>query len=105
MIAQAVEPGESEVVCRAVARSRRGDVEALHFLYVRYAADVFSHALDVVADDRRAGQVTERIFSTLITRMQTYEQRHGPFGPWLLGLVDSVAREGASDEPAQAAEA
>jgi Sigma-70 region 2 len=96
MSAGADRHGESELVARAILQSQRGDTEALHFLYVRYAPEVFSCVRGVVRGDRQAENVTQEIFRTLTACMEKYEQREAPFSDWLLRVARDVAHESAS---------
>ena len=69
-------------------------MEALHFLYARYAPDVLSHVRDLVPGDREAEDITQNVFVGLIARMEKYEAGEGrPFIAWLLGVAHDAALE------------
>jgi hypothetical protein len=78
---------ESELVSEAISRSRRGDMEAVHFLYVRYASEIQAGIRDLVAGEREAQNVTESMFGQLTELMGGYESREQPFAQWLIGVA------------------
>lgn len=79
------------VVGRAVARSKQGDVDALHFLYVRYADEVFGLVESLVHDAALADRITQVVFRQLTTSVQRYEQRDAPFATWILRIARRAA--------------
>jgi Sigma-70 region 2 len=86
--------GGGTLLAKAIACAEAGDVSALHFLYVRYADDVWGYVESIVRDRHEAEDVTQDVFAKLITAIATYEQREGPFAAWLL----RVARDAALDQ-------
>jgi RNA polymerase sigma-70 factor (ECF subfamily) len=72
-----------ELVRSAVDRAREGDVEALRFLYLRYADVVFSYVCSIVSDEHTAEDITQIVFSRLATRLQRYKANEAPFGAWI----------------------
>jgi RNA polymerase sigma-70 factor (ECF subfamily) len=79
------------IVTRAVARAKEGDREAVRFLYLRYADNVYSYVRTIVRDDYEAEDVTQHVFAKLITVIGKYEQRASPFSSWILRLAHNVA--------------
>jgi RNA polymerase sigma-70 factor (ECF subfamily) len=78
---------------RAVARAKEGDMSALHFLYIRYADDVYGYVNSIVRDHHEAEDITQNVFAKLMTAILRYEQREVPFTAWIL----RVARNSALD--------
>jgi RNA polymerase sigma-70 factor (ECF subfamily) len=79
------------VVARAVARAKEGDSEAVRFLYLRYADNVYGYVRSIVRDDYEAEDVTQHVFAKLMTVIGKYEQRSSPFTAWILRLAHNVA--------------
>lgn len=79
------------VVAAAVARAKEGDNEAVRFLYLRYADNVYGYVRSIVRDDYEAEDVTQHVFAKLMTVIGKYEQRGVPFTAWILRLAHNVA--------------
>lgn len=79
------------LVDRAVGRAQEGDREALRFLYLRYADNVYSYVRTIVRDHHDAEDVTQQVFTKLLTAIGRYESRGVPFVAWLLRLSHNVA--------------
>lgn len=77
----------------AIARAKAGDVDALHFLYVRFADDVNRYVVSIVRDPHEAEDVTQDVFAKLMGAIRNYEARSVPFGAW----ITRVARNAAID--------
>lgn len=75
----------------AVARAKRGDREALHYLYVRYAGNVYGYVASIVRDEHDAEDVTQQVFTKLMVSLAKYEQREAPFMAWILAVSRNVA--------------
>jgi RNA polymerase sigma-70 factor (ECF subfamily) len=75
----------------AIARAQAGDMNALHFLYVRYADGVYGHVNSIVRDDHAAEDVTQDVFVELLPAIKKYEQRAVPFAGWLLRVARNAA--------------
>lgn len=75
----------------AVARAKEGDQEALCYLYRNYSPNIYGYVRSIVRDDHEAEDVTQHVFAKLITRLVKYEDRGGPFSPWLLCFARHVA--------------
>jgi RNA polymerase sigma-70 factor (ECF subfamily) len=82
---------ESRLVREAVARAKKGDMDAMHFLYVRYADDVLRYVRSFVQDHHEAEDITQNVFAKLITVIGKYEQRDVPFAAWILRVARNAA--------------
>ena len=85
---------DSRLVMAAVSRAQKGDMEAMRFLYVRYADDVLRYVRSFVHDHHEAEDITQNVFAKLIGAIKKYEQREVPFTAWIL----RVARNAALDQ-------
>jgi RNA polymerase sigma-70 factor (ECF subfamily) len=85
------DPGLERTVARAVARAQEGDREALRFLYVHYADNVYGYVRSIVHDDYEAEDITQHVFAKLMLVVGKYEQRTVPFTAWILRLARNVA--------------
>lgn len=75
----------------AVCRAKRGDQEALRFLYLSYASNIYGYVRAIVRDDYEAEDVTQQVFAKLITTLGKYDDQRAPFIAWLLRLAHNVA--------------
>ncbi len=78
-------------VALAVTRAKQGDREALRYLYVQYADNVYGYVASIVKDEHEAEDITQLVFAKLMTVLPKYEQRKAPFTSWLLRLAHNVA--------------
>jgi RNA polymerase sigma-70 factor (ECF subfamily) len=85
------DPAGARHVAHAVARAKEGDREALRFLYLRYADNVYGYVRSIVRDDFEAEDVTQHVFAKLMTVIGKYEQRAVPFSAWILRLAHNAA--------------
>jgi RNA polymerase sigma-70 factor, ECF subfamily len=83
--------GNSRLVQQAVERAQQGDSEGLHFLYVRYAADVQRYVTSVVHDHHEAEDITQNVFAKLMKAIRKYEQREVPFAAWIMRVARNAA--------------
>lgn len=83
--------GNSQLVLRAVERAKAGDSEGLHFLYVRYAPDVLRYVASFVHDHHEAEDITQNVFTKLMTAIKKYEQRDVPFAAWIMRVARNAA--------------
>jgi RNA polymerase sigma-70 factor (ECF subfamily) len=83
--------GRDRVVAQAVARAKEGDQEALRFLYMQYADNVYGYVRSIVRDEHEAEDVTQHIFAKLMTVIVKYDQRSVPFFAWLIRLAHNAA--------------
>ena len=78
-------------ISAAVAGAKRGDHEALRFLYVQYADNVYGYVASIVKDEHEAEDITQLVFAKLMKVLPKYEQRQVPFTAWLLRLAHNAA--------------
>ena len=76
---------------RVVARAKGGDRDALRQLYERYADNVFSYVRTIIHDEHEAEDVTQHVFTKLLTKIDRYEERSVPFAAWLLRIARNCA--------------
>lgn len=84
-------PDEQLTVRRAVEGAKDGDPEAVRYLYVRYADNVYGYVCSIVRDEQAAADITQRVFAKLMTCVVHYEERGTPFMSWLMRLAHNVA--------------
>ena len=82
---------ENRVVDQAIARAQSGDPEAVRFLYMRYADNVYGYVRSIVKDHHEAEDVTQHVFAKLMTVIAKYERRSVPFSAWILRVARNVA--------------
>lgn len=75
----------------AVARAKEGDQEAFRFLYTSYANNVYGYVRSILRDDYDAEDVTQHVFTKLMTRIDRYDERGVPFFAWLVRFARNVA--------------
>jgi RNA polymerase sigma-70 factor (ECF subfamily) len=80
-----------ELVYQAVARAKEGDMSALQFLYVRFADDVCAYVRSIVRDSHAAEDITQIVFTKLMTAIRKYERRDAPFVAWIIRVARNVA--------------
>lgn len=78
-------------VTSAVARAAEGDRDALRYLYIRYADNVYGYVRSILRDDHEAEDVTQQVFGKLITVISRYEDRGLPFSAWILRVARNMA--------------
>lgn len=86
-----VAPNQTDLVAQAIARAQDQDVEALHFLYVRYADSVRGYVDSIVHDTYEAEDITQSLFVGLLAKIQRYQARDVPFAAWLLRVARNAA--------------
>ena len=79
------------LVLTAVRRAKAGDQDAIRFLYLRYADNVYGYVCSIVRDEHEAEDVTQQVFAKLMTVLHKYEQRDVPFAAWILRVSRNVA--------------
>ena len=84
-------PVPNRVVSQAVARAKEGDREAVRFLYLRYADNVYGYVRSIVRDDYEAEDVTQHVFAKLMTVIGKYEERDVAFSAWIIRVARNVA--------------
>jgi RNA polymerase sigma-70 factor, ECF subfamily len=83
--------GDRDLLARAIAGAKQGDMSALHFLYVRFADDVCGYVRSIVRDSHDAEDITQNVFAKLMTAIHKYEPRDVPFAAWILRVARNVA--------------
>lgn len=77
-------------VAAAVARAKAGDQDAVRFLYLTYADNVYGYVRSIVRDDHEAEDVTQLVFAKLMTTVGKYDERGVPFFRWLLRMARNL---------------
>lgn len=80
-----------DLLHRAIARAKEGDISALHYIYARYADDVCGYVASIVHDRHEAEDITQNVFARLMTAIKKYEQRDVPFTAWILRVSRNAA--------------
>ena len=75
----------------AIARAKDGDEDAMRFIYLRYADNVYGYVCSIVRDEHEAEDVTQQIFAKLLTALPKYEPRVVPFSAWILRVAHNAA--------------
>ena len=83
--------GEQNLERRAIAAAKEGDWDALHYLYARHADDVRRFVQSIVRDVHEAEDITQDVFSKLITKIRKYEERDVPFAAWIIRVSRNAA--------------
>ena len=76
---------------RVILRAKQGDSDAIRYLYLRFADNVYGYARSIVRDDHEAEDVTQQVFTRLMGSIERYEQRSVPFSSWLLRITHNMA--------------
>jgi RNA polymerase sigma-70 factor, ECF subfamily len=84
-------PSGERLVLDAVIRAKEGDRDALRFLYLRYADNVYGYVCSIVRDEHEAEDVTQQIFAKLMTALERYEPRSVPFSAWILRVAHNAS--------------
>jgi len=85
--------GEEDRERRAIFALKRGEIDALHLLYVRHSDAVYAVVQAIVRDHHEAEDISQNVFAKLPRVIGRYEQRAVPFRAW----VTRVARNAALD--------
>ena len=78
-------------LARVIARAKQGDSDALRYLYLRFADNVYGYARSIVRDEHEAEDVTQLVFAKLLTALRRYEPRTTPFTSWVLRVAHNAA--------------
>jgi RNA polymerase sigma-70 factor, ECF subfamily len=84
-------PELDRLVNRAVEQAKQGDRDAVRFLYLKYADNVYGYVRTIVRDHHDAEDVTQQVFAKLMTAIVKYEDRGVPFIAWLLRMAHNAA--------------
>jgi len=80
-----------ELVLRAVERAQEGDADALRFLYLRYADNVYGYVCSILRDEHEAEDVTQQVFAKLLGSLGRFQPRSVPFSAWILRVAHNAA--------------
>ena len=83
--------GSDALLLKAVRRAKEGDRDALRFLYVRYADNIYGYVRSIVRDEHAAEDLTQDLFAKLPTALARYEPRSVPFAAWMLRVARNLA--------------
>jgi RNA polymerase sigma-70 factor (ECF subfamily) len=75
----------------AITRAKDGDREAVRFLYIQYADNVYGYVRSIVGDPYEAEDLTQHVFAKLIFTITKYEDRGVAFLAWLLRVSRNAA--------------
>ena len=84
-------PATERLVLAAVARAKEGDDDALRFLYLRYADNVYGYVCSILRDEQEAEDVTQQVFAKLLVALGRYEPRVVPFSAWIMRVAHNAA--------------
>lgn len=76
---------------RAIALAQEGDLEGIRFLYARFADNIYGYVQSIVRDSYEAEDVTQHVFVKMISVIDKYNRRGGPFAAWMLRVARNVA--------------
>jgi RNA polymerase sigma-70 factor, ECF subfamily len=79
------------MVQHAVTRAKAGDQDAIRYLYVRYADNVYGYVESIVRSPHEAEDVTQQLFTKLISIIKTYEPQGVPFAAWILRVARNLS--------------
>jgi RNA polymerase sigma-70 factor (ECF subfamily) len=85
--------GNSRLVSQAVRRAQAGDLEALGFLYARYAESIYGYVRSIVHSHHEAEDITQHVFAKLMRVIGKYEEREVPFFAWALRVARNVTMD------------
>jgi RNA polymerase sigma-70 factor (ECF subfamily) len=81
-------PGELKNV---IARAKAGDRDAFRYLYQRFAGNIYGYTRSIVRDEHDAEDVTQQVFTRMMTAIVNYEDRGVPFSAWLLRIAHNMS--------------
>ncbi len=84
-------PRNEQLTLDAAIRAKAGDQDALRFLYLRYADNVYGYICSIVRDEHDAEDVTQQVFAKLSGALGRYEPRAVPFSAWILRVAHNAA--------------
>jgi RNA polymerase sigma-70 factor (ECF subfamily) len=87
----AAQVDDREQLAEVIAAGKRGDPEAIRYLYNRFADDVYGYVCTIVRDDHEAEDITQSLFIKLMRVLPKYEERSVPFCAWLLRVARNLA--------------
>ena len=85
---------------RAIAGARRGDWDAVHFLYVRHADAVRGVVDSLLESPSEADEITQSIFAAMPGSIEGFDADGEAFSTWLLGVARQAAARHQASGPA-----
>jgi RNA polymerase sigma-70 factor (ECF subfamily) len=85
------EDGSDALLSKAIQRAREGDRDAVSFLYVRYADNIYGYVRSIVRDEHEAEDITQQLFSKLGSALSRYQPQRVPFSAWILRVARNLA--------------
>lgn len=82
---------QRERTLKALRRAKRGEPDALEYLYRQYAPGVFAYVRRMLRDEYEAQDVTQQVFVKLATSLDKYDARRADFSTWLLRISHNLA--------------
>ncbi len=80
------------MVRAAISRAQRGEMDAIRFLYVYYAAEVLRCVKSLVKDHHEAEDIAQEVFIKLIDVIDQYTPREAiPFAAWIRRVARNCA--------------
>jgi DNA-directed RNA polymerase specialized sigma24 family protein len=79
-------------VSQAVTAARRGDRDAIGYLYCRYGDRVYAEVLSVIVDPHEAQHLTQELFAKLGATLPPEDEPRVPFPAWVMLLAGNMAR-------------
>jgi RNA polymerase sigma-70 factor (ECF subfamily) len=79
------------LVPNAVAAARKGDRDALRFLYIRFADNIYGYVCSIIRDEHEAEDLTQQLFAKLPSALPKYQEREVPFSAWILRVARNLA--------------
>jgi RNA polymerase sigma-70 factor (ECF subfamily) len=70
-----------------LSATARGDLQAFHLFYQRYAGRVFAYARKISRDSALAEDIAQEVFTTVWTRASTFRPDRGGAPSWLYTLT------------------
>jgi RNA polymerase sigma-70 factor, ECF subfamily len=84
-------PETARKVRVAVKLAKGGDRDAMQYLYSVYSNNIYGYVRSIVHDDHEAEDVTQHVFTKLMTTLVKYDDRGVPFFAWLVRLARNAA--------------
>jgi RNA polymerase sigma-70 factor (ECF subfamily) len=84
-------PETRALIRSAVEHAKRGDGAAFRLLYIRYADSVYGYVKSILRDEHEAEDVTQQVFTKLMTTIHKYEPRDVSFSAWILRVAHNAA--------------
>jgi RNA polymerase sigma-70 factor (ECF subfamily) len=80
-----------ELEREAIGATKAGNWDGLSYLYSRYSDDVQRFIQSIVHDRHESEDITQEVFTKLITKIRRYEEREVPFAAWIMRVARNAA--------------